>query len=167
MVELSVPQEWKLVILLAVVSILALGRSCHRRKRSRLPPGPAKVPILGNLHQLGTLPHRALRDLARIHGPVMMLRLGKAPAVVLSSAEVAWEALKTHDLDCCTRPVSPGTMRLTYDLKTVAFSPYGAYWREVRKILVVELLSASRVRAAWYARHEQVYIYAPNIYCQC
>ncbi|KAF7106446.1 hypothetical protein CFC21_107175 [Triticum aestivum] len=153
---LSLPQQWP-PVLLALVTVLSLLLLTRRKGlKLKLPPGPATVPLLGNLHQLGPLPHRALRDLARVHGPVMQLQLGKAPTVVLSSAQAAWEALKTHDLDCCTRPVSAGTRRLTYDLKNVAFAPYGAYWREVRKLLTVELLSAQRVKAAWYARHEQV-----------
>ncbi|RCV06467.1 hypothetical protein SETIT_1G164900v2 [Setaria italica] len=159
---LSLPQQWQPVLfaLLSAISLLLLtrirSRSSSGKKGLKLPPGPATVPLLGNLHQLGPLPHRALRDLARVHGPVMQLQLGKAPAVVISSAEAAWEALKAHDLDCCTRPVSPGTKRLTYDLKNVAFAPYGPYWREARKLLTVELLSARRVKAAWYARHDQV-----------
>ncbi|KAF7069285.1 LOW QUALITY PROTEIN: hypothetical protein CFC21_074939 [Triticum aestivum] len=158
---LSLPQQWQqwqpllLALLVSVVSLLLLLRR-KGKGRLRLPPGPAQVPLLGNLHQLGSLPHRALRDLARLHGPVMQLRLGTAPAVVLSSAEAAWEVLKVHDLDCCTRPVSPGPRRLTYGLKNVAFAPYGAYWRHIRKLLVVELLSARRVKAAWYARQEKV-----------
>ncbi|CAL5058160.1 unnamed protein product [Urochloa decumbens] len=160
----SLPQQWQhiLLALLSAVPLLMLlarrrsQRSSSRTKGLRLPPGPAGVPLLGNLHQLGPLPHRTLRDLARVHGPVMWLRLGKSPAVVLSSSAAAWEALKAHDLDCCTRPVSAGTRRLTYDLKNVAFAPYGAYWREARKLLTVELLSAQRVRAAWHARHDQV-----------
>lgn len=84
-------------------------------------------------------------------------------AVVLTSAEAAWEALRGHDLDCCTRPVSAGTRRVTYGMKNVAFAPYGAYWREVRKLLMVELLSARRVKAAWYARHEQVSVTKPVV----
>ncbi|PUZ75752.1 hypothetical protein GQ55_1G232500 [Panicum hallii var. hallii] len=164
----SLPQQWQpdllFLALVAAVSLLLLTRSwwwsssssSSRKGPIKLPPGPATVPLLGNLHQLGPLPHRALRDLARVHGPVMRLRLGRSPAVVLSSAEAAWEALRAHDIDCCTRPVSPGTRRLTYDLKNVAFAPYGAYWREARKLLTVELLSARRVRAAWHARRDQV-----------
>uniref|UniRef100_A0ACD5WI61 Uncharacterized protein n=1 Tax=Avena sativa TaxID=4498 RepID=A0ACD5WI61_AVESA len=157
---LSSPQQWQLILLalLSTISLLLLtrNRSGSSKKGLKLPPGPAKVPILGNLHQLGPLPHRTLGDLARIHGPVMQVQLGKAPTVVLSSAEAAWKVLKAHDVDCCTRPVSAGTKRLTYDLKNVAFAPYGAYWREVRKLLMVELLSGRRVKAAWYARQEQV-----------
>uniref|UniRef100_A0A452XKK6 4-hydroxyphenylacetaldehyde oxime monooxygenase n=2 Tax=Aegilops tauschii subsp. strangulata TaxID=200361 RepID=A0A452XKK6_AEGTS len=143
-----------LILLLALIS--AVSVLLLTRKSLKLPPGPAPVPVLGNLHQLGPLPHRTLRDLARLHGPVMQLWLGKAPAVVLSSPEAAWEMLRVHDLDCCTRPVSPGPKRLTYDLKNVAFAPYGAYWREIRKLLVVELVSARRVKAVWCAREQQV-----------
>ena len=160
---ISLPQQWQppelfLLALISAVSLLLLTWSWWREGliKIKLPPGPATLPLLGNLHQLGPLPHRALRDLARVHGPVMRLRLGRSPAVVLSSAAAAWEALRGHDLDCCTRPVSAGTRRLTYDLKNVAFAPYGAYWREARKLLTLELLSARRVRAAWRARRDQV-----------
>uniref|UniRef100_A0ACD5XA78 Uncharacterized protein n=1 Tax=Avena sativa TaxID=4498 RepID=A0ACD5XA78_AVESA len=153
----SLPEQWVLIFI-ALVSVMCL-RAWKRSQGGSsklLPPGPTPLPILGNLHQLGRLPHRALRDLARIHGPVMQLRLGTAPTVVMSSAAAAWEALKEHDLDCCTRPVSPGPKLLTYGLKNVAFAPFGAYWRDIRKLLVVELLSARRVKAAWFARQEQV-----------
>uniref|UniRef100_J3NDR6 4-hydroxyphenylacetaldehyde oxime monooxygenase n=1 Tax=Oryza brachyantha TaxID=4533 RepID=J3NDR6_ORYBR len=158
----SLLQKWQPVLAALVLSLvpclllLTRSRSWKSKGLIKLPPGPAGVPLLGTLPQLGPLPHRALRDLARTHGPVMRLRLGRAAAVVVSSAEAAWEALRGHDLDCCTRPASPGTRRVTYGLKNVAFAPYGPYWREVRKLLTVELLSARRVKAAWYARRQQV-----------
>jgi 4-hydroxyphenylacetaldehyde oxime monooxygenase len=157
-VLLSLPQQWKLILMaLVCVICLRVWTWSLRGWSKKLPPGPAPLPFLGNLHhQLGRLPHRALRDLARIHGPVMQLRLGTTPTVVMSTAAAAWAALKEHDLDCCTRPVSPGPKLLTYGLKNVAFSPYGAYWRQTRKLLVEELLSARRVKAAWFARQEIV-----------
>jgi 4-hydroxyphenylacetaldehyde oxime monooxygenase len=160
----DLPSQWKLLGILALLPILLLSSVLLTRSHSRssstkglrLPPGPAPVPILGNLHQLGALPHRSLRELARQHGPVMLLRLGAVQAVVVSSAEAAREVTKTHDVDCCCRPASPGPRRLSYDLKDVAFAPYDEYWREMRKFFIVKLLSMRRVKAAWYAREQQV-----------
>jgi 4-hydroxyphenylacetaldehyde oxime monooxygenase len=86
----------------------------------------------------------------------MLLRLGTVPTVVVSSAEAAREVMKVHDADCCIRLVSPGPKRLPYDLKNVAFVPYGEYWREMRKLFIVELLSMRRVKAAWNAHEQQV-----------
>uniref|UniRef100_A0A0E0KLK4 4-hydroxyphenylacetaldehyde oxime monooxygenase n=1 Tax=Oryza punctata TaxID=4537 RepID=A0A0E0KLK4_ORYPU len=147
-----------LLLLLPIASLLlVIGRDTGRRRRHlRLPPGPARLPVLGNLLQLGALPHRSLRALARRHGPVMMLRLGTVPAVVVSSPEAAQEVLRTHDAGCCSRPASPGPMRLSYGYKDVAFAPYDGYGRAARRLFVAELFSAPHVQAAWHARQDQV-----------
>ncbi|TVU09256.1 hypothetical protein EJB05_42713, partial [Eragrostis curvula] len=126
-----------------------------RKARVNLPPGPPRLPILGNLHQLGPQPHRSLRDLALRHGPVMLLQLGMVPTLVVSSAEAAREVMKVQDADCCSRPDMPGARRLSYGHKDVAFAPYGEYWREMRKLVVIELLSMRRVHATWYIREAQ------------
>ncbi|KAF0912530.1 hypothetical protein E2562_014111 [Oryza meyeriana var. granulata] len=160
----KLPLQWQLtaatatVALLVSLFLLRRARGGLSKKFGRLPAGPARVPVLGNLHQLGPVSHRSLRDLARRHGPVMLLQLGTAAAVVVSSAEAAREVLRTHDVDCCSRPASPGPKRLSYGYKNIAFSPYDDYWREMRKLFVVELVSAPRVKAAWRARQDQVEI---------
>ncbi|XP_037438808.1 4-hydroxyphenylacetaldehyde oxime monooxygenase-like isoform X2 [Triticum dicoccoides] len=157
----QLPQPWHFLLLLAglllaVVSYLLVTRRDPEERGLRLPPGPSGVPVLGNLHQLGPLPHRSLRDLAGRHGPVMLLRLGAARAVVVSSASAARDVMRAHDADCCSRPASPGPARLSYGRKSVAFSPYGAYWRDMRRLLAAELVGARGVSAAWAARREQV-----------
>nr|CAB3471705.1 unnamed protein product [Digitaria exilis] len=74
-----------LLVTLVVVPLLAfLLLSSARKQRAdgrRLPPSPPGLPLLGHLHLLGRLPHRALRSLAVAHGPVMLLRLGRVPTV--------------------------------------------------------------------------------------
>ncbi|TKV90180.1 hypothetical protein SEVIR_9G011500v4 [Setaria viridis] len=161
----SLPQQWQVTVLLVLVPLLLLLVATRRRRswssgkggrRLHLPPGPPRLPILGNLHQLGALPHQSLRDLARRHGPAMLLRLGSVPTLVVSSAEAAREVMKAHDVDCCSRPDTAGARRLSYDHKDVAFAPYSEYWREMRKLFVVEFLSARRVQASWYAREAEV-----------
>ena len=100
----------------------------------RIPPGPPKLPIIGNLHQIGALPHHSLSQLSTRHGPVMRLKLGGVPAIVVSSAEAATEVLKIHDLECCSRPPLAGTGKLSYNYLDVAFSPYGEHWREMKSV---------------------------------
>ncbi|KAK7850563.1 cytochrome p450 71a2, partial [Quercus suber] len=67
-------------------------------KFTSIPPPPQKLPIIGNLHQLGTLPHRSLQALSRKYGPVMFFYFGHAPTLVVSSADMAREMMKTHDI---------------------------------------------------------------------
>lgn len=127
-----------------------------------LPPGPPKLPLLGNLHQIRALPHRSLWALARLHGPVMMLRMGSVPTVVVSSPEAVRGVMKTHDVHCCNRPALRGSRQLTYNFKDVAFAPYGDHVREMRKLFILELLSMRRVQAAWDAREAQVLLHDSN-----
>ncbi|CAM0146685.1 unnamed protein product [Urochloa decumbens] len=158
------PQQWQwqlpaTALFLLVLPLLLATRGCFSTKSGqlRLPPGPRRLPVLGNMHQImGSLPHRSLWKMAQQHGPVMLLRLGSVPTVVVSSAAAAREVMKTHDADCCSRPDTPGARRLSYGHKDVGFAPYSEYWREMRKLFIVELLSMRRVQAAWYAREAQV-----------
>ena len=72
--------------------------------KKNFPPSPPKLPIIGNLLQLGQIPQRSLRDLSEKYGPLMLLHLGNKPTLVVSSANVAREVMKTHDLAFSDRP---------------------------------------------------------------
>lgn len=122
----------------------------------RLPPGPRQLPIIGNLHQLSELPHRSLRDLAEAHGPLMYLKFGSIPVVVVSSAGMAGEVIKNYDLSFSGRPAGMASRILSYGCLDMVFSPYGNYWRHVRKICVQELLGATRVQSFRFIREEEV-----------
>ncbi|GLJ48371.1 hypothetical protein SUGI_1021220, partial [Cryptomeria japonica] len=100
---------------------------------------PFPLPIIGNLHQLGALPHRSLQRPAEKHGPMMMLKFGSVPVVIASSSQAAMQFLKTHDLSFVSRPSTAAGKYLFYNCKDIVFSPYGDYWRNVRKICTLEL----------------------------
>ncbi|BFG16290.1 hypothetical protein CerSpe_025640 [Prunus speciosa] len=145
-----------LPFLLLPLLVLLKKNKQHKNPQKHYPPSPPKLPLIGNLHQLGSSPHQSLWQLSKKYGPVMLLHLGRVPTLVISSAEAAKEALKTNDLHCCSRPSSAGTRRLTYNYLDVAFAPYGEYWREIRKICVLELFSVKRVQSYWSVREEEV-----------
>ncbi|ERN03060.1 hypothetical protein AMTRI_Chr06g198570 [Amborella trichopoda] len=113
--------------------------------KKKVPPGPSGLPIIGNLHQLGSMPHLTLARLAETYGPLIHLKMGQVPTLVVSSAKMAEEIMKTHDLTFCSRPALLSPRHLHYECSGIVFAPYGPYWRNVRRICVQELLRAKRV----------------------
>ncbi|KAG6695546.1 hypothetical protein I3842_09G103600 [Carya illinoinensis] len=143
---------------LFLLALIWLLKRCKRpAKVQKLPPGPWKLPLIGNLHNLvGFLPHHALRDLARKHGPLMHLQLGEVSAVVATSPRLAREFLRTHELAFGKKQEIFAAKILTYDGSDIAFSPFGDYWKQMRKVCVTELLSAKRVQSFSSLREDEV-----------
>ncbi|KAJ8615498.1 hypothetical protein MRB53_034870 [Persea americana] len=101
--------------LLFLASALLLVLYATRPKRPNQPPSPPKLPIIGNLHQLSSLPHRSLRLLSHNHGPLMLLHLFHTPTLIVSSAEMAQQIMKTHDLAFANRPLLRVAKHLFYN----------------------------------------------------
>ncbi|KAL6868168.1 hypothetical protein ACP4OV_015013 [Aristida adscensionis] len=152
--------HYSLYLGLALASLLFVLATRRRRAQAhglQLPPGPWQLPVIGSLHHVaGRLPHRALRDLARRHGPVMLLRMGEVPTVVVSSREAAREVMKTHDAAFASRPLTATLAVLTTGGRDIIFAPYGEHWRHLRRLAVTELLSARRVLSFRAVREEEV-----------
>ncbi|CAD6269654.1 unnamed protein product [Miscanthus lutarioriparius] len=131
------------IALLSLVFFFSTGRKAtlsHGDGRRSLPPSPSGFPLVGHLPLLGSLPHRTLRAMAGTHGPVMLLRLGRVPIVVASSAAAAQEAMKARDVAFAGRYRGPMVERLFYGCD-MAFAPYGEHWRQARRVCVLHLLS--------------------------
>ncbi|KAJ8771214.1 hypothetical protein K2173_026031 [Erythroxylum novogranatense] len=146
---------------LALIFQAWLGK--RNSKVKKLPPGPKGLPIIGCLHLLGKYPQRALHDLAKKHGPLMHIRLGFVPTIVVSSPKAAELFLKTHDLVFASRPPVEAAKYIGYDQTSISFSPYGPYWRNMRKLCTLELLSNLKVNSFRSLRKEEIDLLVDSI----
>ncbi|KAL4383040.1 hypothetical protein GQ457_15G016000 [Hibiscus cannabinus] len=116
----SNPLFQSLILLLSLFIWLKLAKG----RNLNLSPSPPKLPIIGNIHQLGKLPHRALRDLSNKYGSLLLLRLGSNPTLVVSSVDMAREIVRSHDIAFSDRPRTTALNHLFYECKGMAFGPY-------------------------------------------
>ncbi|KZV25716.1 hypothetical protein F511_04777 [Dorcoceras hygrometricum] len=144
---------------LLLAGLLALLLLCSLWKTSKrggnLPPQAAGAwPLLGHLPLLsGQIPvHRVLGALADKHGPIFTIRLGLHPAVVISNWEAVKECFTANDKALANRPTSNAGVHLGYNYAAFGFT-HGSYWREIRKLVVIELLCHRRLEAL---KHVQV-----------
>ncbi|KAL0317500.1 UNVERIFIED_CONTAM: Premnaspirodiene oxygenase [Sesamum angustifolium] len=86
----------------------------------------------------------------------MHLQLGEVNIIVASSSETAQHFLKTHDIDFASRSTVLMSEICCYGNKDIVFAPYGEYWRQMRKICTLELLSAKRVESFRPIREEEM-----------
>ncbi|KAB1227456.1 Licodione synthase [Morella rubra] len=140
---------------LLLLSVLLVPFFIPFRIKSKLPPGPMGLPIIGNFHQLGPLIHRSFHKLSLHYGPLVSLRLGSVPCVVVTSAEYAKEFLQNKELSFTSRGVTMAVTRIMKD--SAGFAPYGPYWKFVRKLTMNELLGSRRTINSFYSLRAKEY----------
>ncbi|KAF7141240.1 hypothetical protein RHSIM_Rhsim06G0040500 [Rhododendron simsii] len=157
--ELSTPNDALVNMAGSAELTNAKATPLERSKTSKhIPPPEAggAWPVIGHLHLLGTtsdrLPHVTLGDMADEYGPIFTIRVGLKRAVVVSDWEVAKECFTTHDLVVLSRPKFLAAHLLGYNYAMFGFSPYGAYWRDIRKISSLELLGSRRLELLKHVR---------------
>ncbi|KAH7862337.1 hypothetical protein Vadar_003392 [Vaccinium darrowii] len=119
----------------------------HNIKFKSPPEPPGAWPVTGHLHLLrGQAPlARTLGAMADKYGPVFSFRLGVHPVVVVNNWESFKECFTTHDKAFASRPQSGASKYLSYNWAAFGFVPYGPFWRDMRKLVVIELLSTHRL----------------------
>ncbi|KAL1363827.1 phenylacetaldehyde oxime monooxygenase CYP71AN24-like isoform X2 [Arachis hypogaea] len=151
-----------------IISILCILRFTRRNNKfNNLPPSPPKLPLIGNLHQLGTLPHQSLKALSHKYGPLLLLQLGQTQALVVSSSDLVEEIVKTHDVAFSNRANTKASKVFFYQCKEIGFAPYGEEWRRKRKLCVLELLSTNRVKSFQPIRENEVLMMINSIHEAC
>ncbi|KAL4346895.1 hypothetical protein GQ457_17G001740 [Hibiscus cannabinus] len=154
-----------MMITVSVATILVTGK----KKLQRGPPEPAgALPFLGHLHLLrkNQLLHRTFADMADRYGPAFSVRLGIHRALVVSNREVVKECFTTNDKVFLTRPKSLAIKHMGYDHNMLGFAPYGPYWRSIRKLATVELLSSRRLELLKHVPDTEIDSFIKGLYEQ-
>ncbi|KAK1307633.1 Flavonoid 3'-monooxygenase [Acorus calamus] len=117
----------------------------------RLPLGPPRLPIFGNLLQLGPLHHRNFASFCPEYGPLVYLRLGNVDAITTNDPEVIREILVNQDDVFASRPRTLAAVHVAYNFGDVALAPLGARWKRMRRICMEHLLTTWRLES--FAAH--------------
>lgn len=146
-----------LVVAIVVAYLVSTYWSWLKKQKSRrLPPSPRGLPILGHLLMLGKNPHHILHALAKKHGPIMYMRFGIVPNIIVSSPQAAKQFLKTNDLVFANRPSHEGSKYISWNQKNIIFGKYGPYWRDMRKLCTLELLSNHKINSFQAMRRDEL-----------
>ncbi|KAG6541869.1 hypothetical protein Mapa_016697 [Marchantia paleacea] len=154
--KLQVNMYWFYGVMIAGVLVWVFQLvSAINRSKLKLPPGPPQWPLVGNLLDLGKMPHHAMTSMSKKYGDLIYLKLGVVHAVVVSSPDMAKEFLKVQDSVFSGRPSGVQSKLIFYDSQGLILS-VGDHWRFLRKLSTLELFSPKRVKEGEPIRREEI-----------
>ncbi|KAM4642695.1 cytochrome P450 2C16-like [Discoglossus pictus] len=129
------------LLLIAGIVYLVLSLVQHKRShgKSKLPPGPTPLPILGNFLQLsGSEIYKPFIKLSEKYGPVYTIYMGSEPAVVISGCDAVKEALNDQAEAFSGRGKMPFLEKLS-DGGHGILAANGERWKQLRRFALVTL----------------------------
>ncbi|CAD5329682.1 unnamed protein product [Arabidopsis thaliana] len=158
---------FSLFVPILVFVFIALFKKSKKPKYVKAPAPSGAWPIIGHLHLLGgkeQLLYRTLGKMADHYGPAMSLQLGSNEAFVVSSFEVAKDCFTVNDKALASRPMTAAAKHMGYNFAVFGFAPYSAFWREMRKIATIELLSNRRLQMLKHVRVSEITMGVKDLY---
>ncbi|XP_065874710.1 cytochrome P450 CYP82J17-like [Euphorbia lathyris] len=158
-----------LTVLLLVLTNIWRAATYNKSNIMLVPEPAGGLPIIGHLHHLGGKKTLAitLAEMADQYGTIFSLRFGMHRAVVISDHNAMKECFTINDKILAYRPPSTQGQIIGYNYASYGFSPYGTYWRNMRKLATVELLSNQRIKLLNYVQESEVSHLVRDMYLEC
>ncbi|WZY84108.1 hypothetical protein YC2023_030492 [Brassica napus] len=152
-------------IFLCFFSLLCYTLFFRKPKDFDLPPSPPSLPIIGHLHLLlSALIHRSLQKLSSKYGSLLYLRIFSSPIVLVSSASVAYEIFRAHDVNISSRGFPPTGASLFAGSFSFISAPYGEYMKFMKKVLVTNLLGPQALKRSRRVRADELDRFYDNLF---
>nr|POE56154.1 geraniol 8-hydroxylase [Quercus suber] len=141
--------DYYLVLLLILPFVWAFIRivASNNLSSQTLPPGPRPFPIIGNILELGKLPHQEIAKLSETYGPLMTLKLGSITTIVISSPTLAKEALQKNDQAFSSRTIPNMAHVFDHHKISMAWIPTNAKWKNLRKASATQIFATKPLDA--------------------
>ncbi|KAK4262353.1 hypothetical protein QN277_027923 [Acacia crassicarpa] len=148
-----------------LISLFTLKLLLQRRRFRNIPPTPPGLPVIGNLFQLKKPLHRQLFRLSEHYGKMFSLWFGSRLIVVVTSLSAVQECFTTNDIALANRPRLISGKYVGYNYTSISFSSYGDHWRNLRRIMAVEILSTHRLNQFLEMRTDEMMILVRKLAC--
>lgn len=154
-------------LLVLVLYLWRLRIQSHKIKGMLAPQPSGALPIIGHLHKLRGPLFKTLAAMADKYGPIFTIWLGKHPVLVISNYDAVKQCFTKNDKVFATRSRSTTGKYLGYNYAGFGFSPYGPYWRDMRKMVMVELLSSRRLETLKHVQISEVDAFIKGLFLLC
>ncbi|KAI3955983.1 hypothetical protein MKW92_033472 [Papaver armeniacum] len=151
---LSLPESITAIIVLVIVSIVLLYNVfflvTNKKKKKKAPNALGSWPFIGHLNVFMNYKeplYRILGTMADKYGPAFNVRLGNQQVLVVSNWEMVQQCFTQNDKLFSNRQTTLAAKYMLNGTTASALSPYGKYWRDLRKITVQQLLSKQRLES--------------------
>ncbi|KAI3675899.1 hypothetical protein L1987_85495 [Smallanthus sonchifolius] len=154
------------IFLLFIPLLLLIKLSIPKREKN-LPPSPPSLPIIGHLHLIKGHVHRVLQHLSFKYGPIMALRFGSRRVLVITSPSAVEECFTKNDIILANRPLLLSGKYFDYDHMGIGSVPYGRLWRDIRRVMTLELFSTTRLKTYTSLRQDEVTSLIKQLFQDC
>ncbi|KAF7844733.1 geraniol 8-hydroxylase-like [Senna tora] len=147
---------WSSICVLLIIFLKNHISYYYNPKSPNLPPGPPPLPIIGNILEIGKKPHQSLTSLSRTYGPIFTLKLGRLTSIVISSPQIAKEALQKNDHIFSGRTIPHAARTHDHHEISIAFMDPSPHWRALRKSCATTIFSPHQIASTQNLRHKKL-----------